>query len=391
MLGSSIGKAAHASPQHGGGGPPAAYAAAAAAASATPGDARGGEEELDDHSGSCPPPMYNPRTAWAGDGRGLSSLQTSPPPAHASPTGESMGPRTTQDLLDLEEENRVLRREVTRLQQLNEARRKQLGDMQSRIDGLEGAERAQSEMSRRERERERETRRSASPPAQRRGGGGGGGGGGVTPPGSPRAQQQRLEAQVQRWKQKAFAQEERYSLLWNEVSRAGGDGGSAALAEALRTVASVGKTGLQEMADMEEAFDMVKGELRNARAALAVERERGGGGSSDGGDVAAVAYSAATSQTSPRDRRGRSGSPSGGGVCHQCAEHRFSIATLHDRLADVEADAAAKQRRLDEAVPSFPFLTALPGLESLEASLELALHGRDAALNLAVVCCVLGC
>ena len=395
MLGSALGRATHAHPPSSGGytSLPRDVAAAAAAAAEEEAGQSGECGETEDAGGAYPPPMYNPRTAWVGDERTMESStpqhteSVSMSPQHNAPPS-GMGPRTTQDMLDLEEENRVLRREVARLQQLNEARRKQLSDMQTRMDEGDHSQhyRDPSEVRGHPTQRQSLGSTRQSPPRSS-----------STPPGSPRGgdRASRLEVLVQRWKQKAFSWEERYSHLWNEISKAETSAGATA---ALQAVASIGKTGIQEMVDLEEAFDMVKGELVKAKDFIGKHANA----------LRSSRSSVAMSQTSPERFQQRSprremqaqavpvvserekerevvpvGNPD---VCHQCADYRYRLASLGDQLADAEAAKLFEQKRAEALVPSFPFLSAIPGLEALDASLRLALHGRDAAASMAQVC-----
>eukprot|EP01064_Diplonema_japonicum_P034421 TRINITY_DN7116_c5_g1_i1.p1 TRINITY_DN7116_c5_g1~~TRINITY_DN7116_c5_g1_i1.p1 ORF type:complete len:422 (+),score=78.15 TRINITY_DN7116_c5_g1_i1:39-1268(+) len=322
----------------------------------------GSEEETDSF-----PPMYNPRNSWGGDERkDLGNI-----PAAGSPP---YGPRSTQDLMDLEEENRVLRREVARLQQLNEARRKQLQEMQAKIDGSsEWQSAAQREDSQLPSNMSQHQARRPMP-------GGGGAPGRLKTPSPSRhspdnegaSRLHRLETLVERWKQKCFTWEERYALLVTEASKAEGKG-STAMGEALKLTASVGKTGLQDQMVLEDGIEALRSELIKAKdtiGSMSARLRQQSHGQVDGSLPASPEE--VRSPTPPSVRMQTTYTDSS--VCHQCAEYRYKLADLNRMVAEEEAVRRAKEATASQ----FPYSSVLPGMESLQASMLHALHGRNA-------------
>ncbi|KAJ9440752.1 hypothetical protein DIPPA_00861 [Diplonema papillatum] len=430
-------------------------------------DALGGGDSVSGGETDSCPPMYNPRTSWASEtapvaherkhaadapspgGSGASAQQQqqlqqqqqgypfSPgyPQSPLATTGNprELGPRSTQDLVDLEEENRVLRREVARLQQLNEARRKQLTDMQSRLDDVEWTSHQRGHpphgSSYQPGRGESPTKagslqhsssggnalaqvpaRQVSASPGRGGGADSAADGQSSREGAPhsstsaallQARVGRLTGLVERWKQKAFSWEERYSALWSEIAKCDHAlrGPTAeAILHALRTVAPPGRIGLLEQVELEETNETLRRDLDKLKAQLDHKRDPPTRSSSPAWSAAKPAQDRTPGKTEPTppsparepcspERLTAAASPvslAGAtavppGACHQCMDYRYRLAELTNRVATDEDKRLAD----GQSAKQFPFCQLLPGMESLAESLRQALKGRDAAMGLA--------
>eukprot|EP01062_Namystynia_karyoxenos_P001196 TRINITY_DN10402_c5_g1_i1.p1 TRINITY_DN10402_c5_g1~~TRINITY_DN10402_c5_g1_i1.p1 ORF type:complete len:463 (+),score=123.80 TRINITY_DN10402_c5_g1_i1:83-1471(+) len=403
-------------------------------------------------AGSPAPPLYYPRLSgdpWgSGGGRAAGSAVGPGSPTHAlglrmSP-GRNRGPaqpdpRLVSDLAELEEENRVLRREVARLQQLNETRRRQLHELQQRLHEQEQRHRHEliaggSAAS------VGEQQHSHAPVSPRRRPGPGGGGApgrrppadsvspargeeapsgglstrrrrasggsdaGTAPPGAAREAMQRAQRLAERWKEKAVAWEERYSLLWKELAADVSSRSSARLSAALAALAPPGRDGLEQRVELEESLEAARRELTACRERL---RQLGDSTLEDASPPPQPQpqheqQQQQQQQSPPPQRKVRSlsssprarpvsapsppreASPEPAPDCvteaelhRQCAAYQYELAHMRERVRELEEAARAP---VPESDGSWDRAGLLPGMHGLAEALGRALQGRNAAL-----------